>query len=192
MYQFFKDYFNFSHEEDGYTMSKVNGVVKISKIERIVLIIISYIIAILSPLIFLTSLEWYQNLFLWVMIISFPITIIFIFDFRIFKIIRLYIYSKSSNRNKRIIYETYMKDDNQKLFLKVFQNYKKKRINIDKSFLRYRADCSFKNIKMCIIVKPCVVIIKINKYKETIKNNKNDLLTILEFVNEKLKNIYLN
>ena len=45
------------------------------------------------------------NIFFWVVIIFIPVIQIFEYDFRIFKLIRLYGYSKSKNINKRIIYE---------------------------------------------------------------------------------------
>lgn len=187
MYKFFKDYFIFSHQKQGYSVPKVNGLTKVSKKERIVLIIISYIILFMSSLIFLTPLRWYNNLFLWTTIVSIPIYFIFNFDYRILKIIRLFRYSRSQNINKRMIYESYMMDDYRNIFLEIFKDYNKKRINIDNTSFRYRMDCSLKNIHLSVIIKPKTIIIKINNYREIIKDNKNDYRTILMDISEKIK-----
>lgn len=48
-------------------------------------------------------------------------------------------------------------------------------------------DCSFKNIHLSVIIKPKTIIIKINNYKEIIKDNKNDYRTILMDISEKIK-----
>lgn len=186
VYQFFKEYFNFSHQKQGYSVPKVNGLTKVSKKERIFLIMISYIIVLLSSLIFLTPLRWYQNLFLWIAIISIPIYLIYNLDYRIFKIIRLFRYSKSQNINKRMIYETYMMNDYRNLFLEIFENYNHKKISIDNTSFRYRMDCSWENNRLSIIIKPNTIIIKINNYRENIKDNKDDYRTILMTISEKI------
>jgi len=192
MYQFFKDYFIFSHQKQGYSVPKVNGLTKVSKKERIVAIIISYIVLLMSSLIFLTPLRWYNNLFLWITIVSIPIYFIFNFDYRILKIIRLFRYSRSQNINKRMIYESYMMDDYRNIFLEIFKDYNRKRINIDNTSFRYRMDCSLKNIHLSVIIKPKTIIIKINNYREIIKDNKNDYRTLLMAISEKIKSNFLS
>ena len=185
--KFCKEYFHLSHQEDGYS-SRFGGAVKVSKEMRKVVLINCYLLIFLSFFIFLSPFKFLINIIFWVVIIFIPVVQIFEYDFRIFKLIRLYRYSKSKNINKRIIYEGYMIDDYRKLFLDIFDNYKKKRINIIKTSLKYHADCFWQNMRLSIIVKPRIVVIKINDYKKIIKNNELDFRTILNIVSNKIKN----
>jgi hypothetical protein len=43
-------------------------------------------------------------------------------------------------------------------------------------------------MRLSIIVKPRIVVIKINDYKKIIKNNELDFRTILNIVSNKIKN----
>jgi len=189
MYKFFKDYFNFSHQES-YSFGRGSNPIKVSKKERKIWLIIWYIVIFCSFSIFFSPLNWKQNLFLWFGIIVLPVSEIFTFDFRIFKILRLYKYSKSENINKRIIYTGYMVDDYKSVFLKIFINFGKKRIHIDNSSFRYRINCYWKINKLIIIVRPNNIIIKINKNKEIIRNNKDSFKVILKYINNILVNKY--
>ena len=127
MFKFFKYYFDFSHDDEGYQITKAIGLVKVSKKERFIWLIISYALLCLSFLIFILPLTFYKNLFIWICIISLPIGLIIEFDFRIIKLVSLYLYSKSKNINKVIIYRGYMSNKcYEDLVLKVFNNYKKK------------------------------------------------------------------
>lgn len=188
MYKFFIDYFNFSHEES-YSILRGNPI-KVSKKNRKISLIICYIVILFSFFIFFSPLNWIQNLYLWFAIIIYPVSIIFIFDFRVFKILRLYRYSKSKNINKKIIYSGYMINDFRNLFIKIFMNLSKKRIDIDNSSFRYRINCYWKINKLIIIVKTNKIIIKINKNKLIIRNNKDDFDVILRKINNKLINEY--
>lgn len=186
MFNFFKNYFEVSHCEEGYTMPKSQGVFRVSKKERKIWLLFSYLVIFFSFFIFFSPLKVYENLFLWFGLNAFPISVIFEFDFRIFKIIRLYLYSKSKNINKRIIYEGYMIDNYLKLFYKVFNNYANKKVSVDNTSFRYRLNCCWKNMNLSIVVKPRIVIVKINNFREKIKNNKYDFENILKKVNEQI------
>lgn len=187
MFKFFKDYFVFSYQKDGYTMPKTRGSIKISKKERLIWLIISYSIFVTSFLVFLTPLVFYMNLFLWIGIIIIPIWAIFNFDFRIFKIIRLYFYSKSKNINKRIIYEGYRFNNYRDVFEKTFCDFSKKNIWDDYTSYSYRINCVWEKNNLSLKIKPHKVIIKFNGKREIIRKNTLTIEELFQQLKEKFK-----
>lgn len=93
------------------------------------------------------------------------------FDFSIIKIIRLYLYSKSKNINKNIIYQGYVSNKYIKLCYKVFSKYKKKRIVDDLTPFKCVFKCFWDKVDLSFKVTPYKVIIKLNGNKEVIKHN---------------------
>lgn len=186
MFKFFKDYFIFSHQKDGYTMPKIRESIKVSKKERLIWLIVSYTILMISFLVFLIPFDFYINLFLWIAVISIPIWVIFNFDFRIFKIMRLYYYSESKNINKRLIYEGYRYNNYRDVFLKVFYDFGKKNIWEEYTSYSYRIDCFWKKNNISLKIKPYKIIINFNGKKEIIRKNS---LTLEELFQQLKKNI---
>lgn len=186
MCKFFKEYFIFSYKKEGYLVPKVRGVTKISQRERIIWLIISYAIIIFSLFVIILPLSWYQKLFLFFILNFFPIFEIFNLDFRIFKIMKLFFYSRSKNMNKRIIYIGYMIDDYRNIFLNVFNEYRKKKINIDNKSSMYSIKCFFKNVRLSIVVRPSKIVVIINDKKNTIKGNKDSFEILLRKIKEKM------
>lgn len=188
MFKFFKDYFNFSHQEDGYVLSRVGGeFTKVSKKKRLIVLIYSYIIIIFSFLVFLAPLDFGANLFLWIGIITLPMWAIFVFDYRLFKIMRLYYYSKSTNINKRIIYEGYRFNNYHNVFYKAFHDVGKKRIWNDYTSYSFRIDCFFGKNKFFLKVKPYKVIMNINGKREIIRKNSLTLNELFQQLKSKVK-----
>lgn len=187
MIKFFKDYFIFSHQIDGYTFHNITGSVKISKKQRIICLIVSYIILIASFLIFKIPLDFGRKLFLWLGIIAVPTSLIFKFDYRVIKILRLYCYSKSKNINKRIIYEGYRFNNYRRRFLKVFSDFGTGKIWDDYTSYSYQLHCFWKNNHLFVKIKPHKVIIKFNDKKEIIRKNSLPFRELLQQIKEKCK-----
>ncbi len=179
MIKFFKYYFDFSHEEK-YRFG-VGEPVKVSKKERMIWIITCYIWMLLSFLILLIPLSFFTRLFLFIGAFIFPIGEITVFDFRIIKVFCLYLFSKSKNVNKNIIYRGYMMSD---VFfdsvVKCFMDYKDKNIMILRDYLHFYIFWFLNHKKVSINIRPRRVIIKVDKHKDIIKNNKSSFEELLK------------
>lgn len=186
MIEFLKYYFDISHDDEGYRFPRSSEITKVSRKARMTYIIVCYIIFALSFLVFFTPLELVIKSCLWLGIIVYPISYIYFFDFSIIKIIRLYLYSKSKNINKNIIYQGYVSNKYIKLCYKVFSKYKKKRIVDDLTSFRCVFKCFWDKVDLSFKVTPYKVIIKLNGNKEVIKHNKKSFEDILLYINEKI------
>ena len=187
MIDFFKHYFNVSHKVEGYALTRTSELIKVSRKARAIYIIIAYIVFLLSPLVFLTPFELWLRTILWMVMVLFSLMYIFTFDFRIIKIIKLYLYSKSQNINRNIIYHGYMSNSYDKLCYKVFSKYNEKRIinhsNSYRCYFKFLLD----NVNISIQVTSYKIIIKFNGKKEIIKHNNDSFEDILLYIKVKIK-----